>query len=279
MDIRRVQPLHDYGEQRHAFPTEIFFGDRPPMPVLPFYKSAYYRVPLRSKMGSQARPCFILNFGYNHGSDCFKIMDPETGRVVHSRGVTWHQPRKQIISPAPKVDSAVPYLSFGAEQPGYVYIQPTPVATATPATAPAPAPAAVAPVPASVVAAPAPAPPSNPPAPIPGRVIRELGHEADVCMPGRRRGETHAMRDSHNRMGLMSHAALAQQLATREAFDKAFREHDLLKAVDLPTAPASDIPTPSTVAEAEASEQAEIWRGFRAREFSGLLQAHTFGPA
>ena len=65
---------------------------------------------------------------------------------------------------------------------------------------------------------------------------------------------------SHNSMGLMSHAALAQQLATREAFDEAFREHDLLKAVDLPTSPARDIPTPSTVAEAEASEQAEIWR-------------------
>ena len=88
------------------------------------------------------------------------------------------------------------------------------------------------------------------------------------------------MGDSYHSMGLMSHAALAQKLATHEAFDEAFREHDLPKAkIDPPTAPASDLPTPSTIAEAEASEYAEIRRGSRAREFSGLLQAHTFGPA
>ena len=99
-------------------------------------------------------------------------------------------------------------------------------------------------------------------------------------MPGRTRSETCAIRDSHHSMGLMSHAALAQQSAIRETFDKALREHALLKPeADLLTAPASDLPTPSTIAEADASEQAEIWRGFRAREFSGLLQPHTFGPA
>ena len=81
-------------------------------------------------------------------------------------------------------------------------------------------------------------------------------------------------------MGLMSHAWLAQQFAKREAFDEVFREHELPRAeIDLPTAPASDLPTSSTVAEAEASEHADIWRGSRAREFSGLLQAHNFGPA
>ena len=55
-------------------PHEVFFGDRPPLPVLPFCKPAYHRVPRRNKMHPQARPCFPLNFGYNHGSDCFKIM-------------------------------------------------------------------------------------------------------------------------------------------------------------------------------------------------------------
>ena len=99
-------------------------------------------------------------------------------------------------------------------------------------------------------------------------------------MPGRTRGETRAMRDSHHSMGLMSHAVLAQKLATHEALDEAFREHGLPKAeIDLPTAPASDLPTPSPVAEAESSEHAEIWRRSRSREFSCLLQAHTFGPA
>ena len=84
-------------------PHEVFFGDRPPMPVLPFCKPAYHRVPRQSKMNRQARPCFFLNFGCNHGSDYFKIMDAETGRVVHSRDVTWHQPREPLISPAPTV--------------------------------------------------------------------------------------------------------------------------------------------------------------------------------
>ena len=88
------------------------------------------------------------------------------------------------------------------------------------------------------------------------------------------------MMDSLHSMGLMSHAALAQGLATREAFDETFLEHELPPPdADLPIAPASDLPTPSTVAEAESSEHAEIWYGSRAREFCGLLQAQTFGPA
>ena len=184
---------------------------------------------------------------------------------MHSRDVTWHQSREPLISPALTVGSGVPQSSFGAETPDYVYIQPTPVATAIPAAAP---------VPASAIAAP------TPPASIPDRVVRKLGHKADVRMPGRTRGEMRAMRDSHHSMGLMFHAALVHGLATREAFEEAFREHTLPKPeADLPTAPASDLLTPSTITEAESSEHAEIWRGSRAREFRGLLQAHTFGPA
>ena len=134
-----------------------------------------------------------------------------------------------------------------------MYIQPTPAAPATPAAAPATA----APVAASAVVAPASL--SNPPASVLVRVVRELGHEVDARIPGRTRGETRAIRDSHHSMGLMSHAALARQLAIREAFDEAFREHELPKTkADLPTAPASDLPTPSIIAEAEASEPAEI---------------------
>ena len=99
-------------------------------------------------------------------------------------------------------------------------------------------------------------------------------------MPERTRDETRAMSDPHHSMGLMSHVALVQQMTTRETLDEAFRVHYLPKAdINLSTSPASDIPTPSTVAEADASEHAEIWRGSRVRELSGLLQAHTFGPA
>ena len=78
------------------------------------------------------------------------------------------------------------------------------------------------------------------------------------------------MRDSHHSTSLMSHAVLAHQLVSREAFDGVFRENNLPKAeIDLPTAPASDIPTPSTVSEAEASEHAKICLGSRAQGFSG----------
>ena len=76
------------------------------------------------------------------------------------------------------------------------------------------------------------------------------------------------MRESTHSVGLMSHAALARGIATREAFDEASREHELLTLnADLPTSAASDVPTPSTVAEAESSEHAAIWRDSRTREF------------
>ena len=88
------------------------------------------------------------------------------------------------------------------------------------------------------------------------------------------------MRESPRSMGLMSHAALAQGIATREAFDETFHKHELPPPdAGLPTAPASDVPTPSTVAEADSWEHAAIWRNSRTREFRGLLQANTFGPA
>ena len=247
-------------------PHEVFFGSRPPMPILPFCKPAYHRIPRQTTMDRQARPCFFLNVGYNHGSDCFKVMDAETGRIVHSRDVTWHQPREPLISPAPKVGSGVPQSPFDAEIPDYIHIQ---TATTTPPAAPVPAPDHA-----------APAPPRQSTAPLPDCVVRELGHEGDVRMPGRTRGETRAMRECPRSMGLMSHASLAQGIATREAFDEAFHEHELPPPdADLPTAPASDVPTSSTVAEADLSEHAAIWRYSRTRKFRGLLQANTFGPA
>ena len=197
-------------------PYEVFYGSRPPMPALPFGKPVYHRVPEQGKLDRQARPCYFLNFGCNHGSDCMKIMDAETGRVVHSRDVTWPQPREPLISLTPTVGWEVPQSQSGADTLDYVHIQPTPAAT----TAPAPAP-----VPASDNAALA--PPRTPTASIRDRIVRELGHEGDVRMPGRTRGETRAMWESSHSMGLTSHAILAQGIATREAFDEAFREHEL----------------------------------------------------
>ena len=239
------------------------------MPTLPFCKPAYHRIPRQDKLDRLAGPCYFLNFGYNHGSDCVKIMDAETGRIVHSRDVTWHQPREPLISTALTVGSEVPQSPSGTATPEYIHIQPAPTAITAPAAAP---------VPASDNAAPA--PPRNQTAPIRDRVVRKLGYEGDVRMPGRTRGETRATRESPRSMGLMSHAALIQGIATREAFDEAFREHELPPPdLDLPTAPASDVPTPSTVAEVDSWEHAAVWRNSRTREFRGLLQANTVGPA
>ena len=208
-------------------PYEIFYGSRPPMPTLPFCKPAYHRIPRHGELDRQAQPCYFVNFGYNHGSYCVKIMDAETGRIVHSSDVTWYQPREPLISPAPTVGSEVPQSPSGTATPEYIYIQPAPAATTAPTAEP---------VPASKNAAPA--PPRNPTAPIRDRVVRELGHEGDVRMPGRTRGETRAMREPSHSMGLMSHAALAQGIATRETFDEAFRKYELPPPdADLPTAP------------------------------------------
>ena len=247
-------------------PYEIFYGSRLPMPTLPFCKPAYHCILRQGKLDRKARPCYFLNFCYNHGSDCVKIMDAETGRMVHSRDVTWHQPREPLISPAPTVGSEVPQSPSGTATLEYIHIQPAPAATTAPAAAPVPA-----------FDNAAPAPPRNPTIPISDRVVWELGHEGDVRMPGRTEGETRAMRESPRSMDLMSHAALAQGIATREAFDEAFCEHELPSPdAGLPTTPASDVPTPSTVAEANSSNHVAVWRNSWTREFRGLLQANTF---
>ena len=108
-------------------PYEIFYGSRPPMPTLPFCKLAYHRIPRHGKLDRQAWLYYFLNFGYNHGSDCIKIMDAETGRIVHSRDVTWHQSRESLISPAPTVESEVSQSPSGAARRStYTFSRPLP---------------------------------------------------------------------------------------------------------------------------------------------------------
>ena len=97
----------------------------------------------------------------------------------------------------------------------------------------------------------------EPSAPIPDRIVRELRHQANLRMPEAKRGETRTLRDSHHTMDLMSmsdHAWLAQKMANHESFDEALKEHELPRdEIDLPTAPASNLSTPSTVSERDAS--------------------------
>ena len=130
MVIRRVQPLRHDDEQRLPFPARSFLrGPTTDVGFFLFCYPAYHLVPRRRKMGPQVRPCFTFNFDFTHGSGCFKVVSAETGMVVRSCGVTWHQPREPLVFPTSTVIMGMSNLSSGAEPPECVYIQPLPVAT------------------------------------------------------------------------------------------------------------------------------------------------------
>ena len=92
-------------------------------------------------------------------------------------------------------------------------------------------------------------------------------------MPGRTRGETRALRDASrdyaHRYGIpLDHAAMVSLLAKGEATNEIVRQHGASKDLpDLPTAHASDLPTPNNVSDVVH------------QEFNGLLQACTFARA
>ena len=255
-------------------PHEILYGSRPRLPMLPFLQPAYHCVSRQRKTDPPARMCYFLNFGYNHGRDCYRLLDAETGRVAYSRDVTWHHPETPWITPI----RAVP-----TEPSRDIYVpmpQSVPVAALSPApiaTPPAPSPAATLPPP--------PTPTSNPLAPILPRVSRELEHEGCVEMPGRTRGETRALRDAsreyaHHHGIILDHAAMVSMLAKGEATNEIVHQHGASKnSSDLPSAHASDLPTPNNVPDVEKSSHADIWRHFMHHKFNGLLQAGTFAPA
>ena len=232
-------------------PHEIFYGSRPRLPLLPFLQPAYHRVPRQRKTDPWARMCYFLIFGCNHGRDCYRLLDAETGRVAYSRDVTWHHPES-------------PWIPTPTEPPRDIYV---PMPQSVPVAAPSHAPVATPPAPAP--AATLPPPPtrtSNSPAPIPQRVSRELEHEGYVEIPGRTRGESRVLRDASrdyaHRHGIaLDHAALVSMLAKGEATNEIVRQHGASKdSPDLPTAHASDSPTPNNVSDVEKSPHTDIWR-------------------
>ena len=105
-------------------------------------------------------------------------------------------------------------------------------------------------------------------------------------MPGGTRGQTRAIREAsreyahhHGLLLTLDRATLVSILANRESIDEAVRNHSLSKDTpDMPTAHTSDLHTPTSVSEAEASPHAEIWRQSMNRKFHGLLQVGTFAP-
>ena len=90
-----------------------------------FYRFATrrsHRVPRWWKPNPQVRPCFFMKFGYNHSSDCFKVMDADMGMVMYSRDMTWHQPCKPLTFPVSTLGARSSNPSFGIETSGYVYL-------------------------------------------------------------------------------------------------------------------------------------------------------------
>ena len=139
---------------------EIFYGSRPPLPLLPFSQPVYHRVPLQRK-SNHARLCCFLNFGYNHGHDCHKRLDAETGKVLFSRDVTWHHPEAPSIPPATAVGNPP------AAPPEGIYVPMTTITPSVAAPAPVVAPSAPAPATTSTpVPAPALTPASTMPPPL-----------------------------------------------------------------------------------------------------------------
>ena len=82
-------------------PPEIFYKSRSRLALLPFLQPAYHRVPRQRETDPRVRMCYFLNFGYNHGRDCYRLLDAETGRAAYSRDVTWHHTRKHRGPPRP----------------------------------------------------------------------------------------------------------------------------------------------------------------------------------
>ena len=62
---------------------EVVYGDRPPVPILPFFPTGlfYCVLPGRGRPNPRARLC-LLYFGYDQGRDCYKVLD------AYSREVT-----------------------------------------------------------------------------------------------------------------------------------------------------------------------------------------------
>ena len=202
------------------------------------------------------------------------LLDAETGRVAYSRDVTWHHPETPWITSI----WAVP-----TEPPRDIYVL---MPQSVPIAAPSPSPVATPPASASAeTLPPPPTPMANSAAPIPPRVSLKLEYEGYVEMAARSRGEIRALYDTkreyaHRHVLPMNHAAVVSILAKGEATNEIVHQHGTSKdSLDLPTAHASDLPTPKNVSNVDKSPHADTWRHFMQQKFNRLLQAGTFAPA
>ena len=81
-------------------PWSRFYGEVPPLSMLPFLKPGYCRVRRDSKAGTKAETCFYLNGGIKHPSSALKVKLP-SGAVVYTCDVTWAHPREPFTLPEP----------------------------------------------------------------------------------------------------------------------------------------------------------------------------------
>ena len=157
--------------------------------------------------GSPGSYVLFLKFGYNHGRDCYRLLDAETGRVASSRDVTWYYTEASCTTPVRPARIKPPRDIF------------VPMPKSVPVTAPSPAPAA-APLAPAPAAPPPPVSVMKPQAPISPRVGRDIKYEGNVEMPGRTRGETRAMRGA-----LQDNPRLYQpKAAPRKAFQRCCKQ-------------------------------------------------------
>ena len=96
--MRGVKLLRDDGEQWHAFRARSIIRGPPADAGFAVLQAGVpSRFPTEENGTRQGRTWVFLNFSYNYGSGCFKVMDAETKMAVHSRGVTWYQPQKLSV--------------------------------------------------------------------------------------------------------------------------------------------------------------------------------------
>ena len=79
------------------------------MPVQPFFKPAHLT--------------YILNFAYNQGSGCFKVKCTRRRVLFFTRTVTWYQPQKPLFSPISAARAGPAKSSPGAGTPESMFIR------------------------------------------------------------------------------------------------------------------------------------------------------------
>ena len=280
---------------------EKFHGRPYRGPVLPYMMPGRHKVKRAAKSEPKGEPCFYLNSGNDHASDCSKIMLSPSGIASYSTDVTWGYRRAPFGggtaiagSPSPAKGGAVSDPAQQSQAPrGFeVWYQPsTPSTGVTPESSPTPLPAAssvpqqqkptsatvASPESLPVFIPPAPpatvAPPESSPAPPPSVEVPVQQQQQPRVSPAVTRSA------ARQRGGLGPQHGFVSMLAAREniAMIIADQSPPHMPAPELPSCPASELVTPDSYREACEDEHGDVWFDAMDTEFDGLYRAGTFG--